>query len=81
MIRLAIDYEHSDRTWWEAGGQDLWESLLDSPDAGSVVVDDGIAESWLAAAAALPGWDGTGHAFAPHPIRSDAFDPEDPDGA
>ncbi len=81
MIRLAIDYEHSDRTWWEAGGQDLWESLLDEPDAGAVVVDDSIARSWLASASSLPGWEGTGHEYAPHPIQSSDFDPEDPDGA
>ncbi len=81
MIQLAIDYEHSDRTWWEAGGQDLWEMLLDEPDAGSVVLDDGVAQSWLAQAAALPGWDDTGHEYAPTPIRSSDFDPEDMDAS
>ena len=79
MTRLSIDYEHSDRTWWESGGQDLWESLLDEPDAGSVVLDDTVARSWLDAAAAIPGWEGAGHEFAPHPIRSSEFDPEDID--
>ena len=81
MIQLAIDYEHSDRTWWEAGGQELWEMLLDEPDAGSVVLDEGVARSWLAQAAALPGWADTGHAYAPHPIRTSEFDPEDMDAS
>ena len=79
MTRLSIDYEHSDRTWWDAGGRDLWESLLDEPDAGSVILDDTVAVSWLGAAAELPGWEGTGHEYAPHPIRSSEFDPEDLD--
>ena len=79
MMRLAIDYEHSDRTWWDAGGRELWESLLDEPDAGGVVVDDSIARSWLAEAARIEGWDGTGHEHAPHPIRCHEVDEDDPD--
>jgi len=81
MIQLAIDYEHSDRTWWDAGGQDLWEMLLDEPDAGAVVLDDSVAESWLVQASALPGWQDTGHEYAPHPIRASAADPEDMDAS
>jgi hypothetical protein len=81
MIQLAIDYEHSDRTWWDAGGRDLWEMLLDEPDAGNVVLDDGVAESWLVQAAALPGWHDTGHEYAPHPIRASPADPEDMDAS
>ncbi len=46
-----------------------------------MVLDDGVAESWLAQAAALPGWQDTGHEYAPHPIRSSPFDPEDMDAS
>jgi hypothetical protein len=55
--------------------------LLDEPDAGSVVLDDSVAESWLVQAAALPGWQDTGHEYAPHPIRASAADPEDMDAS
>ena len=76
MKRLAIDYEFSSREWWESGGRDLWEAIAE--EAGAVVLDDHVAESWLADAALLPGWD-DGHEFAPHPIAISDHDPEDGD--
>ena len=37
-------------------------------DGHSVVVDESLAESWLAEARKLPGWEG-GPEYAPHPVR------------
>lgn len=31
MVKLSVDFEHVSRTWWEAGGQDLWEGLMERP--------------------------------------------------
>jgi hypothetical protein len=68
MRRLAIDFEHSSRKWWESGGRELWEAIAEDFDQSSVVVDDHVAASWIAAAAAIAGW-GDGPDYAPHPIR------------
>ena len=51
MRRIAIDYECPSPEWWEAGGRDLWDSLIDGFGETSVVLDDGVAESILAQAA------------------------------
>ncbi len=67
MVKLQVDFEHSDRTWWEAGGQDLWDAICD--DGNSIIVDDAIASSWVSEASQIEGWEG-GHEFAPHPIVS-----------
>ena len=32
MVRLAIDFENSSRTWWESGGRALWESITEGFD-------------------------------------------------
>lgn len=74
MTKLQVDFEHSSRTWWEAGGSELWEGLCD--DGNSVIVDDGIASSWLAEAQRLPGW-AEGPDYAPHPIASSPISDED----
>ncbi len=79
MIKLAIDFEHPSRLWWESGGQELWDGIAQDSGESSVVVEEAIAHSWLAQAAALPGWDGAGHEYAPHPVRSEPADPEDMD--
>lgn len=78
MTKLGIDFEHGDRTWWEAGGAELWEGITGDRDAGSIVVDDDLAASWLSSASAIPGWD-AGPDYAPHPIRAAALDEDDPD--
>ena len=78
MIRLAIDYEHASRVWWESGGQELWDGIQDGSGSGSVLVDPTIAESWLAEARRVPGWD-DGPEYAPHPIRSEPVEDDDPD--
>ncbi len=78
MTKLGIDYEHDDRTWWEAGGADLWEGIAGDREAGQVIVDDDLAASWLASAARLPGW-GSGPEYAPNPIRAAALSEDDPD--
>lgn len=67
LVRLAIDYEHPGRRWWESGGRDLWEAVLESPDGKDVVLDEALAASWLAQAATIEGWD-DGPDYAPHPI-------------
>lgn len=69
MVKLAIDFEFSSRTWWDSGGQELWDALGEGFGTSSVVVDDDLAESWLAQARAIAGWD-DGPEFAPHPVRS-----------
>jgi len=67
MVRLAIDFEHPGREWWESGGQDLWDALIEGFDNNDVVLDDSLAQSWLAQAATVSGWnDGPEH--APHPV-------------
>jgi hypothetical protein len=67
MIRLSVDFEHPLRTWWERGGQELWEGIIEGFEDTSVVLDDDLAESWLAEARRIPGWD-AGPDYARHPI-------------
>ena len=77
MRRLSVDFEFPSKTWWESGGRELWQGIAEGFDGGSVVVDDDLAESWLAEARRIPGWD-DGHEFAPHPISlSDVGEDED----
>ena len=54
MVRLAIDFENPSPKWWEGGGRDLWDAILEGFDNNDVVVDRSIADSWLAEAAKLP---------------------------
>lgn len=75
-VRLSIDYEHPSRRWWESGGQDLWDAILESPDGKDVILDEALADSWLAQAAALDGWD-AGPEYAPHPIVRQTVDEEE----
>ena len=67
MIKLAIDFENPASEWWESGGRDLWESITEAFDNNDVALDESLAESWLAQAAQIPGWEG-GPEFSPHPI-------------
>ncbi len=78
MLKLAIDFEHPSRRWWENGGQSLWEGILDDLGGSSVVLDDHVAQSWIAAASRIPGW-ADGPEYAPHPVRAAPVDEEDPD--
>jgi hypothetical protein len=80
MVKLSIDFEHASRTWWEAGGQSLWESIVEELGASSVVLDDDIAHSWLAQAQQIPGWS-AGPEFAPHPIAARSLSDDDPESA
>jgi hypothetical protein len=68
MVKLTIDFENPGETWWKEGGRDLWQSLLEGFEESAVVLDQSIAESWLAEAARIPGWD-DGPEYAPHPVR------------
>ena len=67
VVRIRIDFEHSARTWWESGGQELWDNIAESFDSGSVVLEASLAESWMQQAALLPGWN-EGPAHAVHPV-------------
>ena len=67
MKRLSVDFEHPSRTWWEHGGQELWDGITEDFDGSSVVLDEALVESWLEEARKIPGWDG-GPEYAPHPI-------------
>jgi len=73
MLRLSVDFENTAQSWWDAGGRDLWEGIIEGFDNNSVVLDDSLAESWLASARKLPGWD-DGPEYAPHPITIAAVD-------
>ena len=76
MLRLSIDFECPAPTWWEKGGRELWESIAEGFDGSSVVLDDPLAESWLARAREIPGWNG-GPDYAPHPIALSAVADDD----
>ena len=69
MIQLSVDFEHSSRTWWEQGGQDLWDGISEDFGESAVVLDEALAESWLAEARKIPGWD-DGPEHAPHPVAA-----------
>ena len=75
-MRLAIDFEFSSRTWWEAGGQELWDALTEAFDGSGVVVDEDLARSWLTQARVIEGWD-DGAEYAPHLIRLSPIDDDD----
>jgi hypothetical protein len=68
VVKLSIDFENASREWWESGGQELWDGISDGFGGSSVIVDEGLAESWLAQARTIPGWEG-GPEFAPHPVH------------
>jgi hypothetical protein len=78
MMRLSVDFEYTSRTWWDNGGQDLWDAVTEGFDGSSVVLDDHLASSWLAEASRIPGWsDGT--EYAPHPIVARPVEDDEPD--
>ena len=78
MVKLAIDFEHASRRWWESGGQSPWDGILDGFGGSSVVPDDHVASSWITEASRIPGWT-DGPEYAPHPVRAAPVDEEDPD--
>ena len=65
MVKLAIDFENPGQEWWSSGGRELWDALLEAFDNHAVVVDSALAESWLAQAALIPGWEGGAGVFTP----------------
>lgn len=74
LVKLAVDFEFESRVWWKEGGQELWDAIN---DGGAVVLlDSDVAESWVAQAATIPGWD-DGAEYAPHPIAMSPIDDED----
>ncbi len=76
MIKIAIDFECPAKEWWENGGRELWESLVEGFDNSSVLLDEPIAASVMAQAAQLPGWQ-SGHEHAPHPLRLEEVDEDE----
>jgi hypothetical protein len=77
MLRLAIDFECPAPIWWEKGGRELWESITEGFDGSSVVLEDSLAESWIARAGEIPGWNG-GPDYAPHPVAVSPVADDDP---
>lgn len=69
LVRLAVDFEFASRTWWDEGGDDLWQGIAEGFDGSSVVVDEALASSWLEQARQIPGWE-DGPEYAPHPVRA-----------
>lgn len=76
MVKLAIEFENPSPRWWAAGGRDLWDGIAEAFDGSTVLLDEAMAESWLAQAAAIPGWEG-GPDYAPHPIYVRAVDEDE----
>ncbi len=76
MVRLSIDFENAATEWWEGGGRDLWESVVEGFDNNSALLDRALAESWLAHASQLPGWN-AGPEHAPHPVRLEEVDEDE----
>ena len=74
LVKMALDYEFASQIWWKEGGQELWDAVNDG--AAAVLLDADLAESWLAQAAAIPGWS-DGPDYAPHPITTSPVDEED----
>ena len=67
LVRLAIDFENPGALWWEGGGRDLWEGLIEGFDQSEIVLEESLARSWLAEAEKIAGWN-DGRDYAPHPI-------------
>jgi hypothetical protein len=67
LARLAIDFENPAKSWWANGGRELWEGIAEGFDTNEVVLEESLADSWLAEAARIPGWN-DGPEYAPHPI-------------
>jgi hypothetical protein len=78
MLKLSVDFEHPSRTWWESGGQELWDGVTEGFGETSVILEDHLAESWLAEARRIPGWEG-GPEWAPHPIGVSPVADDDPE--
>ncbi len=76
MTRLSVDFEHSSREWWENGGQELWDGIGEDFEENAIVLDDTLAESWLAEARKIVGWD-SGPEYAPHPINAGPADEDE----
>ena len=78
MLRLNVDYEFASRTWWENGGQELWDALREAFDSGGVLLDEHFARSWLEQASSIEGWE-EGSEHAPHPICISPVAEDDPE--
>jgi hypothetical protein len=79
MVRLSVDYENPAPTWWASGGRELWEGITEGFGESSVVLDESVADSWLAEARRIPGWFG-GPEYAPHPIQAATLADDDESG-
>ena len=76
LARLAVDFEFASRTWWDEGGDDLWQGIAEGFDGSSVVIDEALADSWLEQARRIPGWE-DGPDYAPHPVRASPVDDDE----
>jgi hypothetical protein len=43
MVKLAIDFEFTSRTWWESGGQEMWDAVCEGFDGSGVLMDPSLA--------------------------------------
>jgi hypothetical protein len=50
--------------------------VVEGFDNNSALLDRSLAESWLAQAAQVPGWEG-GPEHSPHPVRIDEIDEDE----
>lgn len=76
FVKLSIDFENPARLWWKSGGAELWEGITGDADASSVVIEESLANSWLAEAEKLSGWS-DGPDYAPHPVNRGDVDPDE----
>jgi hypothetical protein len=76
MIKLAIDFENPGKEWWENGGRELWDAVGEGFETNATLVEQTIAESWIAQASQIPGWNG-GPEHSPHPVRVDGIDEDE----
>jgi len=49
--------------------------VLESAGAKDVILDQALADSWLAQAGTIEGWS-DGHEYAPHPVTTHTVDEE-----
>lgn len=76
MVRLSVDFEFASRTWWNSGGQELWDGIAEGFDGSAVILEENLAKSWLIQAREVPGWD-DGHDYAPHPVGLSEIDEDE----
>ena len=44
MVRLSVDFEFTSRTWWDSGGQELWDGIAEGFDGSAVILEESLAK-------------------------------------